>query len=70
MQQSNLALVLAQLGQTSKAVQWARHALQIDYVLGCILAEHASNRAEAILHLELASRTLPVGVNALQALKR
>ena len=47
--QSNLALVLAQLGQTTAAVQWARHALQIDstdaaghYVLGCLLARDAA----------------------------
>jgi tetratricopeptide (TPR) repeat protein len=76
-QQSNLALALAQLGQTAEAVRWARHALQIDstnavghYVLGSILADDAGARAEAIHHLEVASRDLPVAVSALQGLKR
>jgi Tfp pilus assembly protein PilF len=79
-QQSNLALALAQLGQTSEAIRWARQALQIDstnaeghYVLGCILAKDATDagaRAEAIRHLEVASRELPVAASILQELKR
>jgi Tfp pilus assembly protein PilF len=76
-QQSNLALALASLGQIAAAAEAARRALQLDstnalghYVLGCILAEHAATRADAIRHLELASRDLPAAATTLAELKR
>jgi tetratricopeptide (TPR) repeat protein len=76
-QQANLALALAQAGQTAEAVQQARQALRIDstnavghYVLGCIMLGDAKYRAEAIRHLELASRDLPAAARALEAVKR
>jgi tetratricopeptide (TPR) repeat protein len=74
-EQANLALALAQLHQIAEALQQARRALQVDstnplahYVLGCIMANDASARAEAIRHLELASRSLPMAETTLAAL--
>ncbi len=76
LEQANLALVLARLGQLAEAGQWARHALQIDstnavgnYVLGCILARDAATRDDAIRHLEVAARQLPVAASALAELR-
>lgn len=72
--QANLAVVLAQLGHTADAVRWSRHALQIDstcpvahYVLGFILAKGGRGdvRADGIRHLQLAARTLPAAIRAL-----
>ena len=74
--EADLALTLGQLGQIPEAAQAAQHALQIDstnpiahYVMGCILARGKATRDQAIVHLELAARTLPPAAKALAELK-
>jgi len=64
--QSNLALVLLNLGQPAEAEQWARHAVKLDggsaeahYVLGCVLLMGAETRLKGIDELQVAARDFP-----------